>query len=513
MIRKHYDVVVLGRSPPALVAAALLARRDFTVLVVGQGDRGPAYRLGALGFRRRAFTMLAATSPVWKRVISELAQSPTWKRRVRQAEPMLQVLAAQTRLDLHPELSLFTREIERELPEVRRSVDELYAELARVNALADEAFDIDATWPPGTFWERRETDRAANALPYVRAEADADLLVDFPKGHLFRNVVVQTALFATDLSQVPPPFAIARLHGAWTRGLSMLSGGEQELEDFLIERIESHGGKCCLSDKAVSITVRRGALEGIVLDGDEDTTGATFLLADLDGEAVAALAGGEGVHKRAQREWPRVTSTVGRYVLSAVVRQEGLPSALGPEALILPGRARSERARALRAPLHLQRVSAGSGRALLIAEVLLPDRASIAMLELRERILEALTQELPFLERHLVAVDSVHDGLPVWVYEGGERTRVERSELTGAALTPEPMVRKLEVDPPGYLGIAGEPLRGPLEHTFLIGRSVLPALGQEGQLLAAVSAARVITRSDRQKERMRREMWNKIELG
>ena len=42
--------------------------------------------------------------------------------------------------------------------------------------------------------------------------------------------------------------------------------------------------------------------------------------------------------------------------------------------------------------------------------------------------------------------------------------------------------------------------------------SVLPALGQEGELIAAWGAARIVTRSDRQKEKMRREMWSKIEI-
>jgi hypothetical protein len=48
---------------------------------------------------------------------------------------------------------------------------------------------------------------------------------------------------------------------------------------------------------------------------------------------------------------------------------------------------------------------------------------------------------------------------------------------------------------------------------FVVGPSALPALGQEGEILAAWSVARLITRTDRQKERMRREMWSKIELG
>jgi hypothetical protein len=75
------------------------------------------------------------------------------------------------------------------------------------------------------------------------------------------------------------------------------------------------------------------------------------------------------------------------------------------------------------------------------------------------------------------------------------------------------MVRQVEVDPPGYLGLSGEPIRGPIERTLLVGRTVLPALGQEGQLLAAWGAARLVTRTDRRRERMRRDMWSKVEIG
>jgi hypothetical protein len=166
--------------------------------------------------------------------------------------------------------------------------------------------------------------------------------------------------------------------------------------------------------------------------------------------------------------------------------------------------------------VRLQRVGrtgADEGEELLVAETLLPDRGPISLLEARQAVLSTLRSELPFMERHLVLVDSVHDGLPVWLYEEGKRRNVERAALRGASSAAEPMVRQLEVDPPGYLGLAGEPIRGPIDRTLLVGRSVLPGLGQEGQLLAAWGAARLVTRSDRQKERMRRDMWSKVEIG
>src|SRR6185312_2156438 len=340
---KHYDVIVLGRSIGALTAAALLARRDFTVLVLGQGERASTYRLDQRTLLRRSFSLLATTAPTWRKVIVELAQSQTWKRRVEPASPMMQVLAPRRRIDVPPDMALLGREIDREYPELRRLVDELYGELARVNGAADEAFEHDAVWPPGTFWERRETNRYAALLPHVRAEPDADLLSEFPRGHPFRQIVTASVLFATDLSALPPPFAVARLHGAWTRGVYTLPRGEEELEEFLVERITAHGGRCLFDDRAASLHLRRGVSAGVLVDGDVVPTGASFVIGDGDGEAVALLSGGEGIHKRAQREWPRITSSVGRFVVSLVVRREGLPEPLGVHSFILPGPAAGRR--------------------------------------------------------------------------------------------------------------------------------------------------------------------------
>jgi hypothetical protein len=134
-----------------------------------------------------------------------------------------------------------------------------------------------------------------------------------------------------------------------------------------------------------------------------------------------------------------------------------------------------------------------------------------------------------------LVVDSVHDGMPVWCFDetilspedAAVRTEgtgklptstarpveLERTVLSHAATRAEPMDRQIEVDPPGYLGLAGEPIRGPIERTLLVGASVLPGLGQEGRLLAACGAARLVTQSDKRKARMRREMWTKIEIS
>lgn len=508
---RYYDVVVLGRSLGALAAAALLARRDFTVLLIGQQQMPADYAVDGAVLRRRAFTMLAATSPVWKRIIGELAKSQTWKRRVKPVEPMLQVLSMGRRFAVPPDANRFAREVEREFPDARRHIADLYRDFSRVTAAADAAFARDAVWPPGTFMERRQTGRIAATLPYARAEPHADLLAEFTRDHPYRHIVTETVRFVTDLATPPVAFAVARLHGAWTRGVWALERGERELEDVLLDRLEQNGGMYLMNERAAAVEVRRGAVSGVVLDGDPSAIGTGFVITDMIGEEVAALAGGAGISKKAQREWPRIIPSTRRYVASLLVRPEGVPAPLGRESFLLSD---DEDARHT---IHLQRASTQGGT-LLTAEILRAERDRLPLSHVRSWIVRQLCRELPYLERHLVWVDSVYDGLPLWRYAGDGSAaaapiEVDRAQLANVGVRAEPMQRQLEVDPPGYLGLGGEPVRGPIERTLLVGPSVLPGLGQEGKLLAAWSAARLVTQSDKRKARMRREMWTKMEIS
>lgn len=97
---RYYDVVVLGRSIGCLATAALLARRDFRVLILGQGSKPATYDFEGFPLRRRTFTLLAAASPVWLRILQELAQATTFKRRTRQLDPMFAVLSPERTVEI-----------------------------------------------------------------------------------------------------------------------------------------------------------------------------------------------------------------------------------------------------------------------------------------------------------------------------------------------------------------------------------------------------------------------------
>jgi phytoene dehydrogenase-like protein len=434
---------------------------------------------------------------------------------VRTIDPMLQVLMPGRRIEMPPATELFAREVDREFPEVRRVVDELYAELAQTNAAADTVFERDVTWPPGGFWERRETLRAMARLPHTNGDA-RPLLAEFPREHAYRTVVEVTARFSSDHAGELSPFAVARLHGAWTRGLQCLDGGEDELADFFVERVRAHGGEVELGERADKVLVRSGRVTGVAAFGDDTKAGVQFVVTDGTATSLLELAQPYEAPRRALASLPVVTPVTRRFVVSMLVRDEGLPVALGHESFIVP------RPPSLTGAIHLQRTQprdAPKGTSLLVAETLLeaeePREIDEALETARHRVMTTLQAFLPFFEKHLLVVDSPHDGLPLWDYRAGTRALVDRTVLrrTGGGAEPEAMQAQWAIEPTSLGGLAGEMLRAPLSNAFVVGRSAMPSLGQEGELLAAWSVARIITRTDRKKERMRREMWSKVELG
>jgi hypothetical protein len=516
---KHYDVAVLGTDTGALAAAALLARRSWRVLVLGHGSRPTTYVYDGIPLARRPSSLLSGASPAWTRILVELAQSQTFRRRVEPLDPMLQLLLPRRRFELRPDDVAFGRECDREFPEVRRVIDDLYADLARTNAAADAAFERDVTMPPGGFWERREVARALAGLPHLDAPMDV-LLTEFPRDHDYRVVVTTPARFATDLGGEIPAFALARLHGAWTRGVGRLPGGDDELREFLLERVKSHGGDVALGDRAVALVHKGGKVTGVLAHGEEHPAGVQFVVTDGPTRSLLELAEGFSLSRRAQDDLPRAAVVANRFVVSIVVRDRGLPAMLGHDAFIVPEAGDV-------GPVMVQRWSGAeagqtkpygglpSGTTLLVCETLLQKGTPLPLARTRKSVLAVVERFLPFLEKHYVVVDSPHDGEPLWDYRSGERKSIDRTQLrqSGGSIDAEPMIAQWDVEPTCIHGLGGEGPRTPLSNGFVAGRTAMPALGQEGQLLAAWGVARTITKTDRKKERMRRELWSKVELG
>jgi hypothetical protein len=520
MALRHYDVIVLGRSVGTLLAASLLAKRGLRILLLGQGETSAVYDVEGLSLLRRPFTLLSATSPAFRKVLQELAQSQRFRRRTTPLTPMFGFLAPGIRFEIPPDIELFSREVEREFPDIQELIGQLYAVISEANARADAIFERNAIWPPGTFWERLEGTRLAGQLPLSLGTEEAkDFEERLPVEHPYRAVLELPALFSTHIGLGPEaltPLALARLHGAWTRGVHSLAGGEAEFEDFFVERIESHGGTCRLNGRATQVVGRSGKIVGIIEDGDEQLTGTDAVVTSLSGEGLVDLIDPSLVRKHAREVWPHLSVVGGHFVTNLVLPSWAVPNSL-PEESFLAAPSRDLPAVHLqKRPLASLKVASDEQRpqrTLLTAECLF--EAGKDLLGMREAVLGTLKKYLPFLDENLELVDSPHDGLPATAFvRNGKnvlRREIERYHLGQSEKGPEPMRPRLRVEPMGMMGLAAEPLRGPAKGTYLVGPSVLPMLGQEGEVLAALSVANILTRKDALRQRMRRHLWNKTE--
>jgi hypothetical protein len=240
----------------------------------------------------------------------------------------------------------------------------------------------------------------------------------------------------------------------------------------------------------------------VLLAGLGEVLGARFVVSGLEPQALATLTDEVSPN-------PSVRPRYYRYLVNLVLRAAGLPVGMGARVYLV-----GDPRRPLCDENLLQVDSAapdGHGRVVLTACALLP-RAAVeegggSLRRVRGRVLRALEALVPFHDRHLLAVDSPHDGRPLEDREAGVELTLP-SRWGGAA---EPMESVDTHDNPGLLGVCGQSCRTPVENLFLVHRSVVPGLGPEGEYLNALGVARIITSTDRTRERLRREQWGKPE--
>lgn len=507
-----YDVVCVGTQLAPLVSAALLAKRGFRVLCLSQDELPPTYpATPTVTLPREPFTFLPAGSPIARRALSELALHPLFRRRARQIDPAFQVCLPRHRFDFARDPVALEREIEREFPEVERTIEALLASIEQSDALLDRVLDRELTWPPQTFLERRELARASAHQPFGKHGTSSDPLAELPEQHPFRHVVTLPARFADGMDpDYPSGLRHVRFFAAWRRGGAVLDEGYATLRSMLLESIKTHSGEVREPEKVDAILVKRGVASGVRIAASGEEIGASWVLV---GSPLATLL--RLVPDRAPFEelFERIGEPVVRYyryTLNLLVRASGVPEGMSRDVFFLrdPDRPASE-ANAL----HVQvDPPDAQGRRLLCVEALLPRRGIEDIPEylggVRERVIASLGELVPFLGDHLELVDSPHDGREVFDVAGRARLAPPEPWSRG----PSTMRRVYGFPVTSALGVCALPVRTPIRRLLLCNEQVVPGLGLEGLLLAAWSAARIVTKSDRKREWMRRGRWGKLEL-
>ncbi|MBX3272540.1 MAG: hypothetical protein KF729_19935 [Sandaracinaceae bacterium] len=507
-----YDVVCVGTQLAPLLTGALLAKRGFRVLLVSQEERPPTYRsTDDVVFPREPFHFVPASSPIARRVLAELAVHPRFRRHAVQIDPAFQVCLPRHRFELAREPELLGREIEREFPEVKRPIEDFLRINEAQQQLFDAVFDHDLAWPPDTFFERRDHARATSILPFGKHGTALDPLAELPERHPFRLVVELPARFSDGMDpDHTNGLRLSRLFGAWRLGAAALEGGYATLRALLVEAIEAHGGVLREGEKIDRVRVGRGGVTGVRLAASGQEIGAGWV---VNGAPLRSLL--SWVPDRAPFEelFERIGEPVVRYyryTLNLRVRPEAVPEGMSQEVFFV----RDPRRPLVGAnALHVEAPPVREdGRRHLTVEALLPRRAveetSDFASTMRERVVASLSDLMPFLGEHAELIDSPHDGR-------GAQDLERRMSVTPA----EPWHRGVATMRAVYgfpvstsLGIAALPVRAPVKRLLFASDQVVPGLGLEGLFLAAWSAARVVSRADARRDRLRRGRWGKLEL-
>jgi phytoene dehydrogenase-like protein len=504
---RYYDVVVLGADLAPLTCAALLAKRGFRVLVLGQDEPEPNYTLGPFTLPRRLQHYAFGHTPVGQRVFAELGLGPGLRRYARTLDPAFQVAIPQHRFDVTMDDAELVRNFEREFPEVRRPIEDFHRRVARVMEGLDGIFARDLVLPPETFLERQRFARARRSFTTLRAASEDDILAEFPEDHPFRRVASLPARFEDGIDPGQfSPLRLLRLYGNCRRSGLAFDGGAPVLRDLFVQKIHAHSGQLRLDERANEIMVQRGEAVGLRLAHSGDEIACGFVVLGVDVSALPRWLPDrsvlEGMFERVGEPMVRHY----RYTLNVVLRKLGLPRGMSTNLYLASERAGQGSSHELQVcTQHLD-----ADHALLCAQALLPARRveddPEFMPNVREACMESLRELLPFLSEHLVLVDSPHDGRP----PDGQHKKLTPTQLARRGPTSMPAVYSYPLV--STLGVCALPIRTPVKRLLLCNSQLIPGLGSEGQLMAACSTARVITWADRSRSWMRKRLWSKVEM-
>lgn len=508
--RNYYDVIVIGTQLGPLLAAALVARRGFRVLVLAHDDLPWTYTWEGHRLQQEPFMLAGTDSPAIKRVLSELSLTQIFRRRTVEHDPYFQVVLPHHRLDFTGKSELFHRELEREFPRAVRAIEAFYGITEGCNKELDKLVGSNLILPPETFFERRDLARASVHNPFAQGRGPGHLLGDLPQDHPFRIAVRGQVRWASDLdNSESSPLQLVRLHASWAQGTMAIDGGLEGLKELILDRISTHSGDVRQDLTAERIAIRRGRVAGVRMAGQEEITGCNFVLMGADAHHLPQLVDTEELGKKFLPRLKQVSPSFMRYTLNLVVRSRVIPEGMARNVIFISD---------TNSPLseeNLLRIEtcgtpSSDTRTICIGALLPAERvqSTVYVEEMRSRILERMRWLVPFLDQHLIAVDSPHDGGMLQDYRTGRQIAV------GDKWTrkPDRMPTVCRVDPPGPLDVTGLTHRTGLKNLLLTCRQVVPGLGMEGEFLSAWGAAHIITKSDRRKRKLARDSWTKVDL-
>jgi phytoene dehydrogenase-like protein len=506
----YYDVVVCGGELTGLVAAALLGRRGYRVLLVGNDADRATFDAAGHELSRASALLPPIGTPTVARVLQDLNCVQIVKRRAPALSPALQVVLPHHRFDVGADAEALGRELAREFGGERGAIEAALARVAQTSALVEPLLSTEITLPPDGFWERREVGRLESLLP----KRGSDLCAPLPPGHPMRAVIEAPAMLAGAVAPgaLPrPSVGVARAFELARQGLCRFEGGYGALHALFREKLETFSGERREKLLPVEVVMKRGRVAGVRVRPRDETIGCEHLVWAGSAAALYAICA-EKPARRGPGGGPGLRVEGYRYTVALLVGPEALPEGMGERVLLIGDPARplvEENALAItvgqpgpRQPEHIP----------LWVECVVPappvDAGPGYLRALRGRVVERLETLMPFFRQHLVVLASPHDGLPPELPASAPKPAPAKKGASSAPppvpTLPMPPVYGAEGDSP--FDVAAIPHATGIKNLYLAGLENLPGLGLEGELVSAWGVSRLIAGGQPRRDPLRREV-------
>jgi len=500
----HYDVVVLGTDLEPLLCASLLAREGLRVLVLGQGVPEPSYALDDVEVEPFGLPITGMQSPIIRSTLEALALKQDVRQRMAERGRAFQLLLPEHRINVYPETDAWLDEVGRELPGVRRQAADITRTLGEIRTELDMVVGRGLIWPPETFVERQQFSLTTSTQRYDRQGHGWTSWKQLAARHPLRTGFEAVLPHLSGL--LPHQHADAtraRLHGHLLGGVCELTGGWTWFREALFARIRSWGGDVRPRDRATSIRHPSRHAHTIHVARTEEEIGCSHIVHGTPISELLQLLPDRASMSSLFERVGEPRSRAYRASVHVLLDRRGLPEALQPLAMLCTRATSPDNA------FWLRSRGVDDGRTLLSATRLieehLVDTASSPIRFVRADALEALRTVIPFLDDHVIWVDSPHDGLPPQRLRGDTELVCSDPWMRG----PYTMKAIYEYPTRRALGVCALPTRAPVRGVFLCNDQVAPGLGFEGSFLAATSVAKIVSSQYRKRAWVRRGPWGR----
>ncbi len=479
---KHvYDVIVLGGQLGGAMAAALLAKRGYRVLLIEHDGMGHGYEHEGYLLPYAPFVAPALKGmPVVEEAFTELGLTTTVQRQLRPHDPNLQLVFPHQRVDLHPEEPRCASELAREFGPEGRTLSAAIAKATGQHEASDAFFKELPALPPDGMMEAWGVKGQIRKHPGL--DDELAVAAGSPPADLLRGLLP----FISYLAEVKHPLAATRVLSQVLKSSHRYPGGREGFRELLLKKLADLGGDLLTKDHAEGSVAELLELDGTKVLGvkllqSETLYRASYVIAATDAGALRRLVPDKKKHRKLADMLELVTTERFLFNVNWVLPERFLPRGMGDLLLLHTD---DKELGTLLVQTHAARRVGRSDEdenRVVSAGAFIPaksrDLGEAHLHGLVERIGGYLDWLMPFAKKEVSLVSAPY------LDAGGVR---------GARLLPHPL---LSVSAEQTLGITGLTQRTPVKNLFLASREVLPGLGVEGEFLAGMRVAALVQES------------------